>query len=76
MEGIDCDNLAMRQWSASVQVLRTCKSAFIAHKILLVIDGEVLVQNTIQTACLVLVPIHAIFDMLGSITREVVCDTC
>jgi hypothetical protein len=50
----------------------TCNRTLVAYQIRPVVRRKMLVQHTVQPSCLVLVPIHTIFDMLRSISSKVV----
>lgn len=52
----------------------TSDCTFVAHEVLLVAICEVLVEHTIQTACLILISVDAVLDVLGRIACEVICD--
>jgi hypothetical protein len=50
-----------------------CNSTLCAAQILPVLRSEVLVKHRVETACLGLVPVHTILNVLGGVSREVIC---
>lgn len=60
-------------WMTHEGGMLTGNSALLAHDVRAVVGCEMLVQHTIQTACFVLVAVHAVFDVLGSVAGEMVC---
>jgi len=47
--------------------------AFVGHEIILFGVLEVLLDDAVQTTCLVLISPHSIFNVFGSISSKVVC---
>ena len=46
--------------------------ALVCNDVVVVVVLKVLIKHTVQTSCLVLVPVHAVLDLLRCISREVV----
>lgn len=55
------------------KVLLTSNGALVPNQVLFVTSRKMLIQHRVETTSLVLVSVHAILDVLRSITREVIC---
>jgi hypothetical protein len=54
----------------------TGDGAFLADQVGFGAASEVCVQHGVKAAGLVLIAVHAVFDVFGGVAREVVCETC